>query len=141
MSDRQTILIQNDLDIIEARMHVRVLARDMGLDLFDQARISLAASTLAIILGLDKGIGGTVTMHTLTAHGRVGVQVVCTRPDIPLQGLAAGVLDDAQRMVDELRVDETSTDELAVTLIKWAKRKRRNPSSELESEILPAGAN
>ena len=48
MNDIQTIEIHNRFDIIEARMQVRTLARKLGLDLFDQARISLAASTVAI---------------------------------------------------------------------------------------------
>jgi hypothetical protein len=141
MSDRQTITIQNDLDIIEARMYVRALARDAGLDLFDQARISLATSTLAIILGLDKGVGGTVTMQRLAAHGRAGVEVTCIRRDVPLYGLAAGVLDDAQRMVDVLTVNETPRDELAVTLIKWAGYRKQRSSFELDGETLPTGAN
>jgi len=44
MNDIQSLAIENQLDIIEARMRVRLLARDSGLDLFDQARISLATS-------------------------------------------------------------------------------------------------
>ena len=60
MTDREPIAIQNELDIIEARMHVRKLAREAGLDLFDQARISLATSTMAIILGLEKSGNGSI---------------------------------------------------------------------------------
>ncbi|HSJ58875.1 MAG TPA: ATP-binding protein, partial [Anaerolineae bacterium] len=70
MTDREPIAIQNELDIIEARMHVRKLAREAGLDLFDQARISLATSTMAIILGLEKSGNGSIHLSQLDDGGR-----------------------------------------------------------------------
>lgn len=119
MTDLKTIPIQNELDIIEARMHVRRLARETGLDLFDQARISLAASTMAIILGLEKSGRGSISLAQLHDGERAGVHVICTRHDSSPQDLAGGVLDDARRMVDELGV-ETVPGGVAVSLIKWA---------------------
>ena len=135
MDNTETIPISNELDIIEARMRVRTLARETGLDLFDQARISLATSTLAIILGLEKGSTGSVTMRQLAEENRVGVQVVCVRLDASLHDLVAGVLDDARRMVDQLQVSEPSDGGLAVTLIKWAgpARTRFGPGHPLEA--------
>jgi hypothetical protein len=124
MDKSQTIIINNELDIIEARMRVRTLARETGLDLFDQARISLATSTLAIILGLEKGSQGSVGMMQLHANDRDGVQVVCTRHDTSPHDLTAGVLDDARRMVDEMQVSEPSGGGVAVTVVKWAGRAR-----------------
>jgi hypothetical protein len=140
MSNRQTILIENDLDIIEARMQVRTLARESGLDLFDQARISLATSTLAIILGLERSTGGTVMMERVDSHDRRGVQVVCLRPDTSLHDLAAGVLDDARRMVDDLRVEEPPSGGVAVILIKWVGRVKQH-GQPLSSQALPTGSN
>jgi len=125
MNDLKTIPIHNELDIIEARMHVRRLARETGLDLFDQARISLAASTMAIILGLEKSVKGSITLAQVHDGERVGVQVICTRHDAYAQDLAGGVLDDARRMVDELGV-ETVPDGVAVSLIKWTARNRNS---------------
>jgi hypothetical protein len=125
MDERQTITINNELDIIEARMRVRTLARETGLDLFDQARISLATSTLAIILGLEKGSRGSVGMTRLHTGERVGVQVVCTRRDTSPRDLAAGVLDDARRMVDDMQLSELPGGGLAVTVVKWASQARR----------------
>lgn len=135
MDESQTIAINNELDIIEARMRVRTLARETGLDLFDQARISLATSTLAIILGLEKGSRGSVAMIQLAANDRIGVQVVCIRRDTSLQDLAEGVLDDARRMVDEIQVSEPPGGGVAVTMVKWAGRARRRigPGHPLEA--------
>ncbi|MFN2166490.1 MAG: hypothetical protein ACK2U9_09535 [Anaerolineae bacterium] len=124
MDKSQTITINNELDIIEARMRVRTLARETGLDLFDQARISLATSTLAIILGLEKGSRGSVGMTQLHAHDRVGVQVICIRHDTSPHDLTVGVLDDARRMVDEMQVSQPSGGGVAVTVVKWAGRAR-----------------
>ena len=141
MSNRQTIPIRNDLDVIEARMQVRTLARESGLDLFDQARISLATSTLAIILGLEKSAGGTVIMEQLDSYDRRGVQVICLRPDTSLHDLAAGVLDDARRMVDDLRVEEPPGGGVAVILVKWLGRAKQYGKSQQASEALPTGSN
>ena len=129
MNDLNTIPIHNELDIIEARMHVRKLARETGLDLFDQARISLAASTMAIILGLEKSGTGAISLSQVDDGERLGVQVICTRNDASVHDLAEGVLDDARRMVDDLGVTKLP-DGVAVTLIKWAAKNRRRAGDE-----------
>lgn len=139
MNRSQTIVINNELDIIEARMRVRTLARETGLDLFDQARISLATSTLAIILGLEKGSHGSVDMTQLKTNDRAGVQVVCIRRDGSPRDVAAGVLDDARRMVDEMQVSEPPGGGVAVTVIKWAGRLRRQVGMDHSLEIHGAG--
>ncbi len=121
MDESQTIEIHNQFDIVEARMQVRTLARQVGLDLFDQARISLAASTSAIILGLARREqGGQISMKRLADGKRIGVQVVCTGSGMTLHDLASRVLDDAERMVDSLTVEALPSNGIKVTLIKWA---------------------
>lgn len=139
MADSQTIAVNNELDIIEARMRVRTLAREAGLDLFDQARISLATSTLAIILGLEKGAQGWVTMKQLSGSERVGVQVICSRHDVSLHDLAGGVMDDARRMVDELQVNESPEGGIAVTLLKWAGRSRKRETLDHPPQAATGG--
>ncbi|MBN1660520.1 MAG: hypothetical protein JXA93_19140 [Anaerolineae bacterium] len=129
MTDLNTIPIQNELDIIEARMHVRRLAREAGLDLFDQARISLATSTMAIILGLEKSGHGSIHLSQLNDGSRIGVQVICIQHDASIHDLVEGVLDDARRMVDELGVSALPNG-IAVTLIKWAARDRHRTDHE-----------
>jgi hypothetical protein len=106
MSDRRTITVQGRPDVKEARMHVRTLAREAGLDLFDQSRISLATSTVAIILGMEKVVAhGQITMGQVNDGGRIGVQVVCTRATRSLPDLANNVLNDAGQMVDDFSVE------------------------------------
>lgn len=139
MDKSKTITINNELDIIEARMRVRTLARETGLDLFDQARISLATSTLAIILGLEKGSHGSVGMRQLHAHDRVGVQVICTRHDTSAHDLTVGVLDDARRMVDEMQVSQPSGGGVAVTVVKWARRAQDRMNIDIDRPLKADG--
>lgn len=124
-SDSAIIPIQDSFDIIEARVQVRSLARSLGFDLFDQARISLAASTLATILGLGRDTVGQITVESYLGNSRLGIRVTCLRarplrPEIP-----SGVLDDARRMVDEMIVESLSGGETKITLIKWPGRSFR----------------
>jgi hypothetical protein len=140
MPNKQTIVIESHLDVVEARVRVRSLAREVGLDLFDQARISLATSTLAIILGMEKSGGGSISMEPLEAQPaeeRRGVQVTClceVGSEVALRGAnasvdAGGVLDDARRMVDDLLVRAAPDGGIEVTLIKWAGRSRLRPAA------------
>lgn len=123
----EIITVQSKFDIVEARMRVRTLARGAGFDLFDQARISLATSTLAIVLEMEHGSQGQIVMERLETAGRTGVRVVCTNPHTLLHGFASGVLDDTRRMVDELLVEHTSTEGVKVTLIKWTGSENHEP--------------
>ena len=129
MTERNTIPIGGELDIFEARMHVRKLAREVGLDLFDQARISLATSTMAIILGLEKSGNGSIHLAQVDDGQRTGVQVVCLQPDATVGDPVDSAMNDARRMVDELAVT-VLPDGIAVTLIKWAAARRRRPDRE-----------
>lgn len=129
MHKDETITVQSKFDIVEARMRVRTLARGAGFDLFDQARISLATSTLAIILEMEHSSQGQIAMERLETTERTGVQVICTNPHTLLHGFASGVLDDARRMVDELLVECTSTEGVKVTLIKWTDSGNHKPPS------------
>ena len=129
MDERRTIRIQNRFNIVEARMQVRQLARAIGFDLFDQARISLAPSTMAIILGLERSGKGLIAMERLKNGGHVGLQVICTEETIVLHDLAVGVLDDAKQMVDDLKVESLSSGGVEVTMIKWNGKRKRHPAS------------
>jgi hypothetical protein len=141
MNESLTISVHNKFDIVEARMQVRTLARKIGLDLFDQARISLATSTLAIMLGMEAAGKGQIALGCLEDNGRKGVQVVCTKPDTLLHDLATGVLDDAKQMVDDLLVEALPSRGIKVTLIKWAGGRQRaasdaGPISLAEADLL-----
>lgn len=119
----KSVPIQSRGDVVESRMQVRTLAREAGLDPLDQARISLATSTMAAILGLESATGSRISIEYLQNAGRPGVQVTCTRHGALLHDLASGVLDDTRRMVDDLYVENMPTNGIKVVLIKWGSRR------------------
>jgi anti-sigma regulatory factor (Ser/Thr protein kinase) len=122
LDTNQIVRIREKADIALARMQVRTFARNVGLDLFDQARISLATSTLAIILGMETQEEGEISIESIRDLGRVGVQVVCTKANASLQASAARVLDDAKQLVDGIEVEEMPSTGVRVILQKWPSR-------------------
>ncbi len=132
MSHTQTIRITNEGDIVVLRMQVRDLARAIGLNLADQARISLAASSVAKAIGLGITYPGQARLDDYCCGGHTGVRVVCTlvrknsRPDDGAVSSGArsapsapGTLGEARWMVDELTFETLSLGEVQVTLVKW----------------------
>jgi len=118
MSHAQTIRLANETDIVLLRMRVRDLARAVGLNLADQARISLAAGCAAKAIGLGVTHQGQVTIDHYCRGGNVGVRVVCAGKNGKTDG-APGALGDARWMVDELTCETLGASEAQVTLIKW----------------------
>jgi hypothetical protein len=124
MNDSQTIKVHDDLDIITARLLVRKLARARGFDIADQARISLAASSLVYTLGLERVHRGQIIIDCLSDGARTGIRVVYTKADGAIRGLNPEALDDVRLMVDELSVERLPGDDLQVTLVKWPDNER-----------------
>ncbi len=118
MYPSQTISLSNEADIVLLRMQVRDLARAVGMNLADQARVSLAASSLAKVMGWGTGHPGQATLVRLVRDSHTGVQVIgadqCAQP-----GCATGSLDEVRWMVDELTAEILPTHIRQVTLIKW----------------------
>ncbi len=117
-SHHRTIQIRTDVDVIAARTYVRDLARVMGMHLRDQARISLAASSLAYGLKLGGTHQGRISVGSIHNGHRTGIQVICIREGPPCT-LEPGALGDTKWMVDELTVNEQPPNNLEVTAIKW----------------------
>jgi serine/threonine-protein kinase RsbT len=126
MNMERKIYINNDLDVVTARMQARELAKEMGFRTADQARISLAASELAKVLAWNTDAPGEIIMSDTSQNGYQGFQVVCT---VDLKHLAvddqsSGLnrsLAGACQLVDESIVEEQDTKLALVTLIKWLK--------------------
>ena len=120
------IYINNDLDVVAARMQARELAKQMGFRTADQARISLAASELAKVLSWNTDAPGEIIMSDTSQNGYQGFQVVCK---VDLRHLSADdqssgpsrSLAGACQLVDESIVEEQDTKLALVTLIKWLK--------------------
>jgi hypothetical protein len=138
MSKEIRIYINNDLDIVNARMQARQIARQLGFGTADQARISLAASELANVLSWNTSEPGEIILSEINRDDRSGLQVVCTidmvtiplnqeeaRPNIPnfsspLYGLEHNQnLSSACRLVDESFVEAQNERYTRVTLIKF----------------------
>jgi serine/threonine-protein kinase RsbT len=132
MKMERRIYINNDLDIVTARMQARVIAKQMGFGTADQARISLAASELARVLSWNTDIPGEIIMSDTSQNGHKGLQVTCL---VQLEYVSAKgksnqagggtipsrSLTGACQLVDESIVEEQGPKQALVTLIKWLK--------------------
>jgi hypothetical protein len=117
--DVREILVSSEGDIIAARMETRLMAREVGMTTADQARVSLAASSLAHAMELGRGARGKIVLTRLNGN-RPGVQIVCTAPhreDLPVNSLFS--TGEWGMMVDELTVSILPNQDLLVVAIKW----------------------
>lgn len=138
MSKEVRIYINNDLDIVNARMQARQVARQMGFGTADQARISLAASELANVLSWNSSESGEIILSEINRDERSGLQVVCVvdmatiplnqevvRGEVsaaasPLYGLEHNQnLSSACRLVDESFIEAQNERYTRVTLVKF----------------------
>ena len=120
----QVFLVHAEDDIVLARMRTRQLARAVGLGIGDQARISLAASSIAHTLKMGGARPGRIAIDGLEEEGRTGVRVVCTVADHDesdglLRSLASWPWN---LMVDELMTRKLPSEEVEVAAVKWAAR-------------------
>lgn len=118
MSHTKILTVTNETDVVLLRMQVRDLARAIGLALADQARISLAAWSVAKAIGLCSTHRGQVTIKDCCHNERIGVQVVCSS-ESGRTDLAPNALGDARWMVDQLTVETLPSKNVQVTLVKW----------------------
>jgi anti-sigma regulatory factor (Ser/Thr protein kinase) len=121
MTDLLQIAIQNEIDLVTARMKVRDAARRMGMSLADQSRISLATSSLANALGLGKAgvANGSVTIECLQNGSRKGLQICCFRDDCDGYAPPVSYFSNERWMVDELEMFTHSPERVEVRMIKW----------------------
>jgi anti-sigma regulatory factor (Ser/Thr protein kinase) len=116
----QEMVLKNEADIIFARMQVRQLASDAGLALGNQARISLATSSLAHELNIGKGCRGQIEVSCLNENGTQGIRVSCTVDNGFSQDRASKAAASVKWLVDELSVSGLQPDgKVQVTLIQW----------------------
>jgi hypothetical protein len=123
MNVSQTITIRSEFDVITARMKVRELARTKSFDITDQARISLATSSLADTLGLGRKHQGQIMIESLEEEGRIGIKVTCTANASSDSGLTSEELENTGWLVDKLTVQTLPSDSLQVSVVHWAARR------------------
>jgi serine/threonine-protein kinase RsbT len=128
------IFINNDFDVVLARMQAREIAKEMGFGTADQARISLAASELARVVIFSLYNLGEIVLTDIADNGHYGVQVSCMinlNYASPTDGAENGRLHEASpvrrslagacQLVDKSLVEEQDEYSAKVTLIKWLK--------------------
>ena len=119
----QTIKVQKDFDIILARSRVRDMARDIGMNTTDQARISLATSAAARAVALGARHRGEILVESLDSADTTGILVVCQVNDSAQDELTASKLTDAKMMTDELTIERSPTNDILLTMVKRAKKR------------------
>ena len=115
MNKTQTIAVQTESDIFTARMQVRELARAIGFDLTNQARVAQATSSLARALRLGKTQQGQVVIDCLNRDECLRVRVACTTANNIDFKAGTRAFRDVQWLVDELAIEELTPDRIRVT--------------------------
>jgi serine/threonine-protein kinase RsbT len=131
MPEMRRVSINNELDIVAARVEGRNLARDMGFGIIDQARIATAISELArnVVLYAQRG---QITLNLVEDSGKTGLQIICEDegPGIEnvglvmrngyssMQGLGMG-LPGTKRLMDEFEIKTQVGKGTTVIICKW----------------------
>lgn len=125
MNESHTITIHSEFDVITARMKVRELARLQGFAITDQARISLATSSLANTLGLGRRHQGQIVVECVNnGEESVGIRVVCTAARDIDSDLTPESLKNTGWLVDNLTVETLPSNDVQVTAVHWAPSRR-----------------
>lgn len=130
-TDRTTLPLRSDEDVVALRKHVRERAVAIALSLVDQTKLVTAASELARNT-IKYGGGGMVYLDALADGFRKGVGLIFVDngpgiPDLDLAlrdgyttggGLGLG-LGGSKRLVDEFDIDSRTGEGTAVSVVKW----------------------
>ena len=130
-TERATLPLRSDEDVVALRKHVRERAVAIALSLVDQTKLVTAASELARNT-LKYGGGGTVCLDALEDGSRKGVGLIFVDngpgiPDLEMAlrdgyttggGLGLG-LGGSKRLVDEFAIDSRTGEGTVVSVVKW----------------------
>ncbi len=133
MHVEKKVQISDDLDIVIVRIQTRNVAKKMGFDTINQARISLAASELARALCGNAGGSREIIMSDARQNGHAGLQLSCLvnlehaptkdktdwaqEPSIVSRNLSGACL-----LVDESFVEGQGGEHIRITLTIWLKK-------------------
>jgi hypothetical protein len=120
MNERVTIPIHSAFDAITARAKVREFARETGLDVTGQARISLAAYSLANTTKLRSTSRCQLIVKVLKKGKRAGVEVGCVIPNLADDQLTSDAFGNVKWLVDEFTIETLPSNEIQIILIQWS---------------------
>ncbi len=114
----QTVTIQDEGDIVEARRVVRDFAKEMGFGIVDQTKIATATSELARNIFRYAGKGLVELQDVLSPHGMraifsdegpgiENVSLAMQEGFTTTQGSLGLGLPGTQRLVDEMKIEST----------------------------------
>lgn len=141
-----TIVVETDLDLLEARRQTRVFVQKLGFSTKDVTGIVTAVSELArnILMYAKRG---ELTVRSIEDGTRQGVQIIARDhgPGIPdirralldgystSGGLGMG-LPGVRRLMDDFKIDSGRNEGTVVNTKKWLnERVRHEPSAEMRS--------
>ncbi len=111
------ILINMDVDIINARQKVREVARLMGMNVTDQARISMATSSIAYALKMGSHCNDQIHIEWIVNTLGRGIRIVCMVDEYV--ELPVSILKDISWMTDQLTVESSYLKNSRIVLIKY----------------------
>jgi hypothetical protein len=133
MSESRCLSIQNEADVINARLQTRQMAKDAGLSTVDQARISLAVSSMAHIIQMGDCYQGEITLNRIVDLNRSGVQVVW-KMEVDCNGetiLREINTSSVYMMVHALDAQFSATNGICITAMIWTPQ----PASILQEGV------
>ncbi len=127
MNKIRTIPILNQVDIHAARMYTREAARLVGLELNEQAQVSMATSSLADCLKMGvhvRGVTGRLgqinqIIIQVINDGRPGLQVDFETMNITNCDTIQFQLKRIRSLVDEITIEQQPDGPVRVSMIKW----------------------
>lgn len=120
MFAEKSLTITSETDVIQARMEVRETARQLGMQMGDQARISLATSSLANALGLGDGtMRGSIDINCLTNGKTKGLRVACTFRNNRDSAWVTELTRNVRWMLDAIDIRQLGGDYVEIAMTKW----------------------
>jgi hypothetical protein len=143
MSWTRTIPILNQVDVHAARMYTREAARLVGLELNEQAQVSMATSALAECLKMAARIH--TNSHQSAAANQIIIQVIegerrGLEVDFESWNVSSGESVQVQlkrilSLVDEVTVEELSGGPVRAIMKKWPRQVNRYVSGNDSNSI------
>jgi hypothetical protein len=130
MNKTRTIPIMNQVDIHAARMYTREAARLVGLELNEQAQVSMATSSLAECLKMGAPVQAAPGQPAATnqiiikiiENGHPGLQVDFETLNINNCDTIQYQIKRIQSLVDEIKIEQLPNGPVRVIMIKWGRQ-------------------